>query len=59
MRGVALPVIAVQLGHVDSKMVEKHYGHLAPSYVADTIRAAFGTMGLVEPDNVEAIASKD
>ncbi len=37
---------------------EKHYGHLAPSYVADTIRAAFGTMGLVEPDNVSVIASK-
>jgi integrase len=58
MRSVALPVIAAQLGHVDSKMVEKHYGHLAPSYVADTIRAAFGTMGLVEPDNVSVIASK-
>ena len=57
MRGVALPVIAAQLGHVDSKMVERHYGHLAPSYVADTIRAAFGTMGLVEPDNVTTIAS--
>ena len=58
MRGVALPVIAAQLGHADSKMAEKHYGHLAPSYVADTIRAAFGTMGLVEPDNVTLIASK-
>jgi integrase len=52
MRGVALPVIAAQLGHADSQMVEKHYGHLAPSYVADTIRAAFGTMGLAKPDNV-------
>jgi len=26
------------LGHSDTRMVEKHYGHLAPSYVADTIR---------------------
>ena len=58
MRGVALPVIAAQLGHADSQMVERHYGHLAPSYVADTIRAAFGTMGLVEPDNVTTIISK-
>ncbi len=58
MRGVALPVIAAQLGHADSQMVERHYGHLAPSYVADTIRAAFGTMGLVEPDNVTTIASR-
>ena len=58
MRGVALPVIAAQLGHTSSNMVEQHYGHLAPSYVADTIRAAFGTMGLVEPDNVMVIASR-
>ena len=58
MRGVALPVVAVQLGHKGIRMVEEHYGHLAQSYVADTIRAAFGTMGLVEPDNVTGITSK-
>jgi integrase len=56
MRGVPLPVIAVQLGHADIRMVEKHYGHLAPNYVADTVRAAFGTMGLVETDNVVPLA---
>lgn len=33
-------------------MVEKHYGHLSPNYVAETVRAAFGPMGVVEPDNV-------
>ena len=52
MKGVPLAVIAAQLGHADIRMVEKHYGHLAPNYVADTVRAAFGTMGLVETDNV-------
>jgi len=31
--------IAAQLGHVDTRMAEKHYAHLAPSYIADTIRA--------------------
>jgi integrase len=51
MRGVPLQVIARQLGHADTRMVEKHYGHLAPSYVADTVRAAFGTLGIVEPPN--------
>ena len=40
MRGVPLAVIAAQLGHADIRMVEKHYGHLAPNYVADTVRAA-------------------
>jgi hypothetical protein len=37
-------------------MVEKHYEHLAPNYVADTVRAAFGTMGLVQTDNVVPLA---
>jgi len=27
--------------HADTRMTEKHYAHLAPSYVADTIRAHF------------------
>jgi integrase len=52
MKGVPLAVIAAQLGHADIRMVEKHYGHLAPNYVADTVRAAFDTMGLVQTDNV-------
>jgi len=37
MKGVPLAVIAAQLGHADIRMVEKHYGHLAPNYVADTV----------------------
>jgi integrase len=39
MNGVPLLVVAKQLGHHDTRMVEKHYGHLAPSFVADAIRA--------------------
>jgi integrase len=39
MNGVPLMIVARNLGHVDTRMVEKHYGHLAPSYVADAIRA--------------------
>ena len=31
-------VPAEALGHSDTRMAEKHYAHLAPSYVADTIR---------------------
>jgi integrase len=41
MRGVPMPVIARQLGHADTRMTERHYAHLAPNYVADTIRANF------------------
>jgi integrase len=46
MRGVPMGVIAVQLGHADTRMTEKHYAHLAPSYVAQTIRANFPDLGI-------------
>jgi integrase len=52
MRGVPMGVIAVQLGHADTRMTEKHYAHLAPSYVADTIRAQFAPLGIVDDSNV-------
>jgi integrase len=48
MRGVPLNVIASQLGHTDTRMTEKHYAHLAPSYVGETVRAAFGQLNLSE-----------
>jgi hypothetical protein len=47
-----LGVIAAQLGHRDTRMTEKHYAHLAPSYVAETIRANFPKLGLAEVLNV-------
>ena len=48
-------VIAAQLGHADTRMTERHYAHLAPSYVADTIRAALPSFGGGEKSNVVAI----
>jgi integrase len=51
MNAVPLAVIAAQLGHSDTRMVEKHYGHMSPSYVADTVRAAFGDMGIEPKDS--------
>lgn len=55
MRGVPLFVVATQLGHRDTRMVEHHYGHLAPSYIADTVRAAFGALGIVEQGKIAAL----
>jgi integrase len=52
MRGVPMGVIAAQLGHADTRMTEKHYAHLAPNYVAATVRAALPTLGIVEESNV-------
>ena len=48
-------VIAAQLGHSDTRMTERHYAHLAPSYVADTVRAALPGMGIVEETNLVAV----
>jgi integrase len=55
--GVPMAVIAAQLGHSDLRVTSRHYAHLSPGYVADTVRAAFGSMGLVEtqPGNVVSI----
>jgi integrase len=49
MNGLPLMIVAKNLGHADTKMVERFYGHLAPSYVADAIRANAPRFGF-EPD---------
>ena len=55
LRGVPMRVIADQLGHADTRMTEKHYAHLSPSYVADTIRQNFPDLGIVENSNVTTL----
>ena len=46
-------VVARNLGHVDTRMVEKHYGHLEPSYIADEVRKRAPQFGLT-PSNVRS-----
>jgi len=59
MAGGPLMVVARNLGHSDTRMVEKHYGHLAPSYVADAIRAAAPKFGIKpEPEVVSIDATR-
>lgn len=55
MKGVPIPVIAEQLGHSDTRITSRHYAHLSPSYVAETIRASFPKLGINEPPKVEPI----
>ena len=50
MNGMPLMIVARNLGHADTRMVEKHYGHLAPSYIADAIRAGAPRFGF-KPDS--------
>ena len=48
MGGIPLPVVAVQLGHANTRMVEKHYGHLADDFVALEIREKMPAIGLAK-----------
>jgi integrase len=52
MAGAPLMVVAENLGHADTRMVQKHYGHMSKSYVADAIRAAAPRFGLDSLSNV-------
>jgi integrase len=56
MAGAPLIVVARTLGHSDTRMVEKHYGHLSASYVADEIRRAAPRFGIADDGKVATIA---
>ena len=45
MAGVPLLVVARNLGHVDTRMVEKHYGHLTQSFITEAIHASAPRFG--------------
>jgi integrase len=56
MSGVPLNVVAHNLGHADTRMTEKHYAHLAPSYLAETIRKFAPDFGTADDSNIVPIA---
>jgi integrase len=58
MAGVPLLVVAKNLGHADTRMVERHYGHLAPSYIAEAIRAGAPRFGFKPDPTIAALATK-
>jgi integrase len=55
MNGMPLMVVARNLGHSDTRMVEKHYGHLAPSYISDAVRAHAPRFGITSSSNVKKL----
>ncbi len=55
MAGVPMAVIAKQLGHTDTRMTEKHYAHLSPNYVSETVRASMPKMGIIASTNMTPI----
>jgi integrase len=48
MSGMPLQVAARNLGHADTKMVERHYGHLSKSFVTDAIHAHAPRFGIAK-----------
>jgi integrase len=58
MNGAPLLVVAKNLGHTNTAMVERHYGHLADNYVADAIRAAAPRFGAGKRGNVAPLRAK-
>jgi integrase len=50
MSGMQLMTLAQNLGHRDVRMVTAHYGHLAPSFVADQVREHVPKFGF-KPDS--------
>src|SRR5262249_8715204 len=54
--GAPLAVIAANLGHADTRMTERHYAHLVPGYVADTIRASMPKLGIVEETKIVTLS---
>jgi integrase len=52
MAGMPLMVVARNLGHRDTRMVEQHYGHLTTTFVDKAIRASAPSFGAVTRTNV-------
>jgi integrase len=57
MRGVPMAVVAAALGNTEAICV-RHYAHLSPSYIADTIRENAGGLGIVPISNVASLEPK-
>jgi site-specific recombinase XerD len=53
--GIPLQVIAKAIGDVDTRIVERHYAHLASDYVLDALRKGMPEVG-VEVSNVVPIS---
>jgi integrase len=53
--GVPLAYVAAQLGHTDTRMVERYYGHLSPNAQADSIRNLAPKLGISETPKVQPL----
>lgn len=59
MNGMPLMVVARNLGHSTTRMVEKHYGHLAPSYVAQAVREHAPRFGTAATSRIKKLPRRE
>lgn len=52
MNGVPLVVVAENLGHRDTRMVQEHYGHMEDSFIRNAIRSGAPVYGVDTPSKV-------
>ena len=52
MNGVPLTVVAENLGHVDTRMVQAHYGHMEDSFIRSAIRRGAPDYGIATGSTV-------
>ena len=55
MNGTPLLIVAQNLGHTDTRMVENHYGYMAKSYVKDALHEGAPRFGFKPDSKVAAI----
>ncbi len=55
MSGLPLLILAENLGHADTRMVERHYGHLVQSFKDRMIEEHGPKFGIVEESNVKTL----
>ena len=58
MNKVPTLVVAMNLGHNDTRMVEKHYGHLSREYVTDEIRKGAPKFGFKPDPKIATLAGR-
>lgn len=56
--GMDLILVARQLGHSDTRMVERHYGHLCPDAAAARFRSIAPRLGLEGLEQVTTLQIK-
>jgi integrase len=58
MRGMPLLVLAKVLGHRDTGMVERCYGHLAQSYITEAVHASAPRFAVDDVSRVEPLSNR-